>query len=91
MHQNIRYFDPTTSFPVVPMRYGHRDAAARLAGAIGIGLTASEDPRHPGFFTTEIDGVQYYFHVADKLGTVYLLADVQVGSAIEPEFAVLTH
>ena len=91
MHQNIRYFDPTTALRVVPMRYGHQDSAARLAGAIQMGLTASEDPRHPGFFTTEIDGVQYYFHVSDRLGTVYLVADVRVGSAVEPEIAVLTH
>lgn len=91
MRQNIRYFDPATSFRVVPMRWGHVDSAARLAGAIRTGLTASEDPRHPGFFTTEIEGVQYYFHVFDRRRMVYLVADVRVGSEVEPELAALTH
>jgi hypothetical protein len=91
MHQNIRYFDPTTSFRVIPMRFGHSDSAARLAGAIRTGLTASEDPRHPGFFTTEVDGVRYYFHVFDRNWTVYLVADAHVGSEVEPEPALLTH
>ncbi len=91
MHQNIRYFDPTASFRVVPMRSAHQDSAARLAGAIRTGVTASEDPRHPGFFTTEVDNVRYYFHVFDKNRTVYLVADVRVGSEIEPELALVTH
>jgi phage-related protein len=74
MTGTTRRFDGTLPFRVVSMKPERADWARRLEQAMRHGLTAVADPSHRDFYTVEIDGTAYYFHVFEKHGTAYLVA-----------------
>jgi hypothetical protein len=45
-----------------------------LAEALAEGITVKCDANRAGFFEVELGGLWFYFHVADKLGRIYLVA-----------------
>lgn len=75
MNTDTRHFDGTLPFRVVPMRTESTPSATRLERAMRQGLTAVVDPDRPDFYSVEVDGVAYYFHVFEKNGTAYLVAE----------------
>jgi hypothetical protein len=72
-------------YRVVPMHREVEHGVPVLGEALRSGLTAKRDPRRHDFYSTEIDGETYYFHVYDARKTAYLLSvELANGLAISP-------
>jgi hypothetical protein len=87
MNATTHTFEGANPYRVVAMRPGVGPAAAVLGQAFLDGLTARTDPRRRDFYTAEIDGVSYYFHVFPKRSVAYLLWSELPEVAVAPQAA----
>lgn len=74
MHVNTHTFEGTSEYKVVPMHTAVEAAVPVLGRAFSEGMTARKDPDRENFYSVEIDGVSYYFHVFQERRTAYLIS-----------------
>ncbi len=82
MDANKRHFEAKTGYRVVPMHPAVESSVQILERALSNGLTARRDPHREGFYSAEIEGVAYYFHIFQAMCTAYLLSVERPGDAV---------
>src|ERR1044071_3134505 len=63
-----------SSWPVTSPRGNTSIATKLLSEALQMGVEAKCDPSRAGFFEIHCGPWWFYFHIADKLGRIYLVA-----------------
>lgn len=81
MNANARHFEAKPGYRVVAMHPSVESSAHILERALSNGLTARRDPHRESFYSAEIEGVAYYFHIFQAMCTAYLLSVELPGDA----------
>jgi hypothetical protein len=63
-----------TDRPVIPVNPETWDYLPELGTALQVGVVATADSHHPGFYELEIGHNWYYIHVPTRLNAVYIVA-----------------
>lgn len=82
MKPAARHFKAKVGYRVVPMHSAVEPGVRILERALSNGLTAQMDPHHEGFYSAEIEGGAYYFHIFQGMCTTYLLSAGPAGGAM---------
>ena len=91
MNASTHEFEGTAGYRVIPMNPAVESGVSVLRRAFSKGLTAQRDPGRKDFYSVEIDGMSYYFHVYPARRTAYLLSAKlahDLGLASTPAHAV---
>ena len=76
---NIELFNSTyarirSSWPVTSPRGNKSIGTKLLSEALAEGVDAERDTKRAGFFEVDMGHAWFYFHIAHKLGRIYLVA-----------------
>jgi hypothetical protein len=84
MSASTHTFEGTSDYRVVPMHRGVESAAPVFGRALSAGINARQDPDRKDFYTVDVGGVSYYFHIFRETRTAYLLFAETQGLGFAP-------